>query len=368
MYIDESFDKLINLYDTLSKNDVGLIITGNFAVCANGRSNDIYDLEDKKLVLKLPSLVKACHDNNSRIVLQLNHVGRQAFSSSLKKGPSVGPSAVFDSAFGVMPKALDKEGIKEIRNAFINCAKIAYDCGFDGIQLHAAHGYLLSQFLSPRINKRRDEYGKDTSGRMRLIREITEGIKEKINDKFMLLIKINCHDLYSNGIEKAEFLNICKAAGKLFDAIEISSGTLESALNFYTYFKDESSYYREYAKEAKKVSGCKIILVGNNRNYETCSDILDNGDADFISVSKGLICEPNLFSRWKSGDTSDAKCTNCGTCLVKVYNSPLKCYFGNRLHAALDVHEYLLGWMEQGIKNIGCLRDDEGQIDVKPSS
>lgn len=332
LYKNHSFDQLVTLYEKLSAAEVGVLITGLFAVNHNGLAGHMYDIKDPQVVEQLPKLAQACHKHHTKIIMQINHVGRQTFPQILKQGPPKSASAVYDSLFNVTPDPMTLEEINQTLNDYIEAGVKAYHAGYDGVQIHGAHGYLVSQFLSPHLNLRQDGYGGDTESRSRLAREIALGIKARTSSEFSVGIKINSHDFYPDGIDEKEFLAIIKLFNGLYDFVEISAGTIESNKHFTEYYSFEDfSYYHDSAKKAKEVYQGIVILVGNNRSFSMCESVLENQEADMLSFSRGLIAEPDLLVRWKKGDTSNSKCTRCNTCVSKIYtDTPLQCWVYSR--------------------------------------
>lgn len=321
LYDKNSLKDLVLLYENLSKNNVGLLITGNFAVANSGQ----YNINDQQIIKELPKLTEACHKYNTQILMQLSYIGdRIPFIASFD--PKNRNPIKYEDFSEDTPNKMSSKKIKLIKESFIESALLAYNSGFDGIQLHGAHGYLLSQFLSPYFNQREDKYGGNTENRCRLILEIAKEIKEKTNPDFILSIKVNCHDYTEDGITQDEFILICRQLDKYFDILEISGGLLEFSHKHAQYFKDEYSHFRYNAQIAKENFFGKVILVGNNRKLELCNEILDKEEADLISFSRPLIAEPNLLDRWQKGVSDKAACINCGLCLSKIYKNKIQCW------------------------------------------
>jgi 2,4-dienoyl-CoA reductase-like NADH-dependent reductase (Old Yellow Enzyme family) len=214
---------------------------------------------------------------------------------------------------------------------FVDAIFSAKQAGFDGIQLHAAHGYLLSSFLSPYTNKRADRYGGSVKKRACIIGEIVGAAREKVGS-FPILIKLNCDDHIAGGITKETFPELLKEiADTGVDAIEVSGGmwdclvSTENELGFapvpipesrtHIDEPDKQSYYYSYVRDLRLP--IKLILVGGNRNIEQMESIIQEGHVDFLSLSRPLIAEPNLPDRWLHGIGSEnAHCVSCNACLL----------------------------------------------------
>ena len=261
----------------------------------------------------------AAHDQGSRIVLQLAHAGIHA-TTSLTHREAVGPS-VLKKAVGKHGRAMTTEEIEQTIDAFANGARRAKEAGFDGVQIHAAHGYLLSQFLSPHFNKRTDEYGGGVQRRARLVLEILERIKALAGAVYPVLIKMNSEDFLDDGFTVAEMLQVAamlEEAG--IDGIELSGGVNDPECHYIPVregtplTEEEEAYYRHAARRYKERIGVPLILVGGIRSYTVAKELIEDGLADYIALSRPLIREPNLIARWKSGDTAKSECGSCNAC------------------------------------------------------
>ncbi len=312
--------KLIDLMVELAKNEVGLIITGHTYVILEGRTSPwqlaIYD---DKFILPLKEMVEAVHKEGGRIVIQLTHAGCFGAHHLIGLTP-LGPSDLDVEGLHHPCKAMSIEDIKRTIDAFVKGAIRAKMAGFDGVQLHAAHGYLLSEFLSPFFNKRSDEYGGPLENRARIIFEIIQGIRDELGKEFPLLIKINSDDFLEKGFNKEEAVRLCTMLEeKGIDAIEISGGTKFSG-KFLPVRKgliktpEDEGYYKEVAYVIKKKISIPLILVGGIRSFEVAEKYVNEGICDFISLSRPLICEPDLIKRWKQGDRSKSKCRSDNLC------------------------------------------------------
>ncbi len=237
---------------------------------------------------------------------------------------------------------MTKEEIAEVVASFAGGAKRAQKAGFDGVQLHAAHGWLLSSFLSPFTNQRHDEYGGNTENRCRIIEEIYDQIKSQTGPEFPVLIKLNVTDFLVGGLDMAEVeLIATRLARKGFAAIETSGGMWqcvtrsEEELGWKPVMIPESrtnikageneAYFRESARALKSKIGIPVILVGGLRSLPTIESIISGGDADFIALSRPLIKEPDLPNKWLTGKVTDAGCISCNACLRSLREGGLRC-------------------------------------------
>jgi len=312
--------RLTDLMVELARGDVGLIISSHAYVNRQGQAGPrqlgIYGDE---LIPGLAQMTKAVHDEGGKIVIQLAHAGCNA-TVALTGKPALGPSAIETSRAGLC-REMTKEEISQAIEDFKRAAVRAEKSGFDGVQLHAAHGYLLSQFLSPFYNQRTDEYGGSIENRARIVVAVLRGVKSVVGEKFAVLIKLNSDDFLEGGFTRTEMVQVAAILEKEgIDAIELSGGTHLSPKEYSfsratgVVSEDKEVYYRDAAKLYKQRIKVPLMLVGGIRSYTVAEQLVDDGMADFISLCRPLIREPHLIRRWQSGDTSRAKCISCNQC------------------------------------------------------
>jgi len=313
--------KLIDRMVSLAKGGVGLIISSHAYVSKEGQGTPRQiGIHEDGLVNGLKEMTSAVHENGGKILIQLAHAGQYA-ATDLTELPALTVSP-FSSANDVPYEEITKEDISSLILSYAQVAKRAKDAGFDGIQLHSAHGYLLSQFLSPAYNYyRTDEYGGDIKNRTRIHREILQAIRETVGKDYPVFIKMNCADFIENGLEADDSLQ----AAKIFtdagvDAIEVSGGIIRSGKlspsrpGITT--REKEAYFREYAQKMKAAISIPLILVGGIKSFEIASEIIAEGIADYISMSRALIREPDLIHRWKNGDHRPAQCKSDNLCFT----------------------------------------------------
>jgi 2,4-dienoyl-CoA reductase-like NADH-dependent reductase (Old Yellow Enzyme family) len=305
--------------EELARGGVGLIISGHAYVCQQGQAGPwqlgIYSNE---LLPGLAKMAEAVHKKGGKIIVQLAHAGCQAASNLTGRQP-LGPSAIKDKK--VSPcREMTREEIRQVAEAFGQAAARAQEAGFDGVQIHAAHGYLLSQFLSPFYNKRRDEYGGSIENRARIVLEVLQNIRAKVGNKFSVLIKMNSEDFLEGGFSREEMVQVAAMLEKSgINAIELSGGTASSE-KFSPVRKDKidsydkEAYYREAAKQYKKKINVPLLLVGGIRSFQVAEQLVNEGVTDYIALCRPLIREPHLINRWKSGDISKATCLSDNLC------------------------------------------------------
>ncbi len=316
--------KLADLMLELAKGQVGLIITSHAYVTQNGQAGiKQLGIYSDQLISSYIEMVEKIHREGSKIIMQIAHAGGRAPIQLTKSQPLV-PSSLEIKDYvrcREMTKAEIFQTIKDFKKAAVRAKK----SGFDGVQIHAAHGYLLSQFLSPFFNKRKDEYGGSIENRARLILEILQAIRSELGKQFAILIKINSDDFIEDGFAQSEMIQVSamlESAG--IDAVELSGGTSLS-LNKYSSSrvgkidsKEEEVYYRDAAKLYKEKISVPLILVGGIRSYRVAKELIEKELADYISLCRPLIREPDLVKRWKKGNTERATCISCNKCFEPI--------------------------------------------------
>jgi len=310
---------LINSISGVSKNEIGLYISEMSFVSRNGQcANNQLGVYSDRLLPGLRQLTEVIHRFDTPVVMQLVHGG--LFSMPVLTGEDpMGPS-ILVKADGNIGREMTKEEIIKISDDFKEAAIRAQNAGFDGVQVHAAHGWLLNQFLSPFFNKRTDEYGGSLENRARMLLDIVKGIRESTGDQFLILVKINSEDNLPGGFNIEDMLQVSVMLEKAgVDAIEISGGTIAALLsgdinNSFSPATREPVYYREAALKYKEKIKIPLILVGGIRSFETADELVKTGTADFISLCRPLIREPDLIKRWKSGDLRPSSCVSDSAC------------------------------------------------------
>jgi 2,4-dienoyl-CoA reductase-like NADH-dependent reductase (Old Yellow Enzyme family) len=315
----ECTPRLVNLMVELVEGGVGLIITGHAYVIKRGQATPWQlGIYDDKLISSLRKMTDAVHERDGRIIAQLAHSGLRA-NPKLIDGPPLAPTAM-EGLNEVIAQEMTLEDINATVQAFGNAAERAREAGFDGVQIHAAHSYLLSQFLSPAFNLRDDDYGGPIENRARILVEVVEAIRKRVGQDYPLLIKINSRDFLEGGLELDDSIRagaILKDVG--LDAIEISGGTYASGelVPMRKGIKNEKdeAYFKAEARAFKEEIDLPIILVGGIRSFHIAEGIVNDHIADYISLCRPLIREPGLIKRWRSGDLSKATCISDTKCL-----------------------------------------------------
>lgn len=312
--------KLIELMASLAKGGVGLIITSHAYVHPNGQASPwqlgIYSDE---LNPGLQEMTGAVHDRGGKIVLQLAHAG--FFANAKLTGQT--PMAV-SPVEGIAKSPREEMTVAEILaiiKAFGEAAERAKSAGFDGVQIHSAHGYLLSQFLSPMFNHRSDEYGGDIQNRARALLEVLESVRTAVGENYPVLVKINCQDFVEHGLALEDSVEVGRMlTGNGIDAIELSGGILISPKLNPTRVgiksEEKEGYFQTEASAFRENIDVPLILVGGMRSFAVAERLINEGIADYISMSRPLIREPDLINRWKTGDFRKAACVSDNQCFA----------------------------------------------------
>lgn len=308
-------DQMLDMYRELAKGDTGLIITGYFGFSkTDHHGGGTVILNDDSSISNLKKLTETVHKYGSKVITQINHTGSQLFSSP--DSPVYGPSDVIDPFSGITPVAFSENQINDLITEFGKTAAMAKEAGFDGVQIHGAHGYLLSKFLSPAYNKRTDKYGGTPVKNARIILEILKEIKSKCGKDYPVWIKLNSSDFHptDEGLSEEDFIIISQELSKNgIDAIEVSGGTL-TGKHSPSRSKKHVAYHLEYAEKLAENISAQVILVGGLRNIDAIDRIITDTKIAAVSMSRPLIREPKLVERWRSGDRKDAACIACNGC------------------------------------------------------
>ena len=285
-------------YDKLSVGGTGVLISGMVGIDENSRISTkmtkCYGDDFKERLPKLANLVK---NNDSRLVIQLAHTGIRAIPD--RGNSPLGPSALEYKGRNSNPMTL--EDIDTVIENFAKAAKVCKDAGADGVQIHSAHEYLLSQFLSPYFNKRSDNYGGYISGRARLVFQVYDAIRDAVGSDYPLWVKINSSDFVPDGMTFDECLYVCKELDKRgIDAIEVSGGIGVGSLSMPGRIDKDNpgkGTFSEYAEKIAKSVHADVISVGGYRDPETIEKWLNRGIAA-ISICRPLMKDPDLPNRW----------------------------------------------------------------------
>ena len=310
--------KLIETVTQLAQGGVGLIISGHSYVLPEGQAGPLQmGIYKDDLVDGLKSMTDAVHQAGGKMVAQLAHAGTFAAETLTRTPPHV--VSLFDGLAKTPRHELTISDIQKLVSAYVRAAERAKTAGFDGVQIHAAHGYLFSQFLSPVYNRRQDAYGGSIENRSRALCETVAAVRQAVGPDFPVLVKINARDDVEGGLTLEDSV---AAAGLLaqagIDAIEVSGGFLTSKTwspsRIGINKPEKEAYFEQGAAACKQTLDIPVILVGGIRSIEKARELVAGGTADYISLCRPLIREPGLINRWRSGDTRPALCSSDNLC------------------------------------------------------
>ena len=308
--------ELKDFYVELAKGGLGLIVTSHVYVSPAGMGSPRQlGLSEDKFIPGLRELTDAIHRHDTPVAVELSHAGILSNPKVTKLTPLL--LSPVKGYIGSEGREMTIKDIRDVIDAFGQAAGRAKEAGFDAIQIHGAHGFLVNQFLSPAFNKRTDAYGGSIEKRARAVLEILKKMRSYVGDDFPILIKLNSEDIIDGGLTVNESL---KAALMLqdagIDAIELSGGTVVTGDHCRTEIlsEEKEAYWRKAAKTFKEKLTLPLILVGGIRSLQVAEKLYDEGYADYFSMSRPLIREPDLVARWASGDLAKAACLSDNLC------------------------------------------------------
>ena len=314
---------IATLYKRWAEGGTGLIITGNIMVDPKGTAepgNIVFDKNSNMEILK--NWAKQGQQHGAKVMVQLNHPGKQAPKTVSKQ--TVAPSAVplgngLNKLFST-PRALTTSEVEELVQKFVTSAKVAKEAGFSGVQIHAAHGYLISQFLSPHDNRRTDKYGGSLENRMRFLKEIYLGMREELGKDFTIGIKINSTDFKEDGLTEEDSLKtIIELANLGLDFVEISGGTYERpAMMGATSKSTNQVFFAEYSKKLKQKIEIPVVVTGGIRSINAMNTLLSDNTTDFIGIARPLTIDPNIPNKIKQGTYTIVETTRVSTGVKKL--------------------------------------------------
>ena len=320
-------DRHISYYVKRIKGGVCYITSEHTGIMKQGRAFPNMTLIDSdQHIPHFKKLVEAIHREGGKIVIQINHAGRQT-SSSITGSPIVAPSAIPCPVRKEMPIELSQEEIQKITEAFGEAARRVKETGADGVEIHMAHGYLLNQFLSPYSNQRTDEYGGDPERRMRMALEVLRTVRNKVGSDFLVLCRLSADEYVEGGLKLEDSKGIAKALERTgADALHVSACVAASGfLNHPPYYVDEGTF-AHLAQGIKSVVSIPVIAVGRIRTPQLANQILEEEKADLISMGRALIADPNLPVKAVQGKTADIiPCISCNRCILSIRKGALQC-------------------------------------------
>jgi 2,4-dienoyl-CoA reductase-like NADH-dependent reductase (Old Yellow Enzyme family) len=365
-------DELLAFYDPIVRAGTPLVITGNLYVCKQGKSTPRQcGIDDDDKLAGLRRWTALAHAHGSRLIAQLNHSGRQTIPHAVGLAEAVSASDVTEKIMGTTPRPLERAEIAQTIDAFTDAAARAERAGFDGVQLHMGHGYLINQFLTPYTNRRRDDYGGPLANRMRFAREVLAAVRRRVGRDYPVLAKLNGADLLygRRGATTDEFIAVAQAlASDGLDAVEITVGHYESGMpmmrgNFDAFFSalgkegaaknapvarrlglrvaapllatacnllwpKKEGFNAPYARRFRRALTIPVLCVGGFHTRRAMEEALGRGDCDGITVGRAMIANPWLARDLRLGGDglSGPVCRYTNGCIARAGNLPVDCY------------------------------------------
>lgn len=367
---------LFKLYERLAKGGIGLITTGFAFVCRDGKSPFIgmQGIDSDEHIPKYHELVEHVHQHGTKIAMQIVHCGRQTTKEAIGMQP-LAPSPVRDQSLFVMPREMTDKDIERIIEAFAQACRRVRESGFDAVQIHGAHGFLVNQFLCPHTNRRKDKWGGTLENRMRFVEELYDRCRRQVGEDYPIFIKINAYDNMKKGLKIEESVVMAEMMEEMgFDGIEVSSGIGEDGFSTFRgdvpieVFLDEWDMYknknplfrfvmkhfgrkmikpppltqafnRESVRTIKEAIDIPLFLVGGITDHEAMEQIVKSGDADYISLSRALIADPKFPEKIRQGSRKPSECIHCNYCAAYLVSEPLRCYRGKRINRRMKVSD-----------------------------
>lgn len=303
-------ERLIRLYEKWSRGGAGLLITGNVMVDHRAMTGPGgVALEADSVLEPFRRWSRAAKSGGAKVWMQINHPGRQVYAAMGGEVLSASDIALdmgrYSKLFG-QPKAMDEVDIHFLIERFVTTAKKAVEAGFDGVQIHAAHGYLLSQFLSPLTNRRTDQWGGSIEGRARLLMEVVRAVRAALPESAAVSVKMNSADFQRGGFDADDAIQVVEMLNREnIDLLEVSGGSYESPAMQGTTADGRTlareAYFLEFAERIASHAEMPIMTTGGVFRKSTAQQVLDAG-VSLVGIGRALAFHPDLVSRWEQGD------------------------------------------------------------------
>tara|TARA_Y100001970_G_scaffold9416_1_gene10994 strand:+ start:501 stop:1736 length:1236 start_codon:yes stop_codon:yes gene_type:complete len=341
-------DALIDFHKAFATGRIGMTTLAYCAVSPDGQGAPNEIVMRKEAVPGLRCFVDAMHNLDVAASIQLGHAGPVGIGVG---GPALSASKVFSKARFKNTTSADETQIQRVITSFVSAAELAATSGFNCVELHFGHGYLISNFLSPKLNKRKDNWGGSLENRARLARTVAKRVRDVLADNIALIAKLNLDDGVKTGFHVDECVEVAKMLeldGAL-DAIELTGGSsFENPMYFFRgdvpvhemaeifpsrimktgfkltakkfmpYYPFEEAYFLDQAKLVREAVTMPLILLGGINNLSTVQLALDKG-FDFVAIGRALLREPDLVKRWEEGNDANGACIHCNKCMPSIY-------------------------------------------------
>ena len=317
-YCDENgmaTEQYIAYHEEKAKGGWGLIITEDYAISPDARGYDLNScLYNDELVESHKKLTERVHQYGSKIFAQIYHAGRQKRPNVNNFARPLAPSAIPCPWGRLVPIEMTKADIRRVVEDFGKCAKDARDAGFDGIEVHAGHGYLLAEFLSTYANKRTDEYGGCLDNRARIIKEVIDSIRANVGDDYPVMIRFSAEEDMPGGRDIAETRVLAKLFEEWgYDALHVSSGVYgDFNTGIVSTQYEKHAWVVPYAEEVKKIVHIPVMTVNRINDPRMADQLIEMGKCDFIGMGRASLADPHLPNKAKAGNLTDIRyCVGC---------------------------------------------------------
>lgn len=320
--------RLVEMYRQLAMGGVGLIITGHMYVHSSGKCHpEMTGIYSDTLIPGLAKLTETVHAQGGRIAVQINHGGMQCAKETVDE--AIAPSSTDEPVSSRPAREMRQEEIRGMIDAYAQAARRAQEASFDAVQLHGAHGYLINQFLSPIVNRRTDEWGGDFENRLRFLKEIVLAVRAHVGPDYPVFIKFGMLDGIQGGLDLETGAKVvARMADMGLDGIEISGGIGgENVKNVRKGIRrpEDEAYFLPLAQKARQATRLPLSLVGGLRSREVMENILAQGVADFISLCRPLISEPDLPNLFRAGIKERSRCIASSNCWAETLGVGISC-------------------------------------------
>ena len=316
-------EALFNLYTKWGKGGAGILMSGNTMVDKDHLVNaNVMIAEDEEFLDDYATLARNAQAHGTHLWMQINHPGRQA-PVYLDKAPVSASNVKMPSKLYLEPRPLPENEIEDLIERYGNAALIAKKSGMKGAQIHGAHGYLVSQFLSPLTNLRKDKWGGSLENRARFVMEIYQNMRRKVGPDFPIGIKINSADFQRGAFTEEESMQVIQMLDEAgMDMIEVSGGTYERAAMVGTQHKESTvkreAYFIEFIRKVREKTQCPLMLTGGFRTIETMEKAVENGELDFVGLGRPFCVYPNVAKDLLSGKMKDCSVPDLITGVDKI--------------------------------------------------
>lgn len=318
-------EQLTSLWVELARGGTGLIVSGHMYVHPSGKCHpEMTGIHSDDLIPALKECVDAVHLAGGLIAAQINHGGMQCSKDSVSE--TIAPSALDEEFLEQPAREITTEEIAILIDAYGQAARRAKEAGFDAVQVHAAHGYLINQFISPYTNRRKDGWGGNLRGRTRFLREVTHSIREQVGVAYPVFIKFGMEDGVNSGLTSemgAEVIPLMAEMG--LDAIEISGGVRSKSVRKGIRSPSKEAYFRPLVQQARKKTDLPLIMVGGMRSKEVMEEVLSSGDSDFVAMCRPLIREPGFPKKLEAGTQEISACISSSNCWAESLGEGISC-------------------------------------------